>query len=187
MSFCPPRSLMLVLACLAPTLSSAQAARAQAEVIQVREIVEQVNQPVERCWVETTTALEQDAPQARTPAGAVMGAVAGGVIGNRFGKGQGNALATGAGIIAGAMLGDTLANGQRYGARPSTPPTEVRRCSREDNWVSAVVGYDVTYRYGNLVQTSRYSQRPGNFVEVELSMRPLSAASRDAGYVRHLP
>lgn len=181
------RAALLLMLCLLPTLASAQSARAQAEVLQVRDVIEQVNQPVERCWVETTTALEQEGVRERSPTGAVLGAVAGGVVGNRFGKGTGNALATGAGIIAGAMLGDAVSNGRPYTGRLSSPPTEVRRCTREDNWVSSVIGYDVTYRYGNLVQTSRMSQRPGNFVEVELTMRPLAQASRDPAYVRQLP
>jgi uncharacterized protein YcfJ len=153
-----------MLAVSLPTM--AQTTRDYAEVVSSHALREEVNQPSERCWVESAERI--GAPQERSATGAVVGAIAGGILGNHVGGGTGRALATGVGVLAGAAIGDNVGNRDVEPRR-----REERRCVREDHWVQQVTGYEVTYRYGGMQRTVVMPRDPGRRIEVEVSVTPV--------------
>lgn len=162
------RKLMLVvLACSTtlPAFAQEPAFRDYADVVSVRERVEQVNRPTERCWTESVESAGE--PRERSLVGPAIGAIAGGIVGHQVGRGFGRDVATGVGVLAGAVVGDNLSRGSDRGGDP------VRKCQRQDNWVRVVNGYDVTYRYGGRTFTTVTSQEPGRVLEVEVGVTPV--------------
>lgn len=159
------KKIVMAMMLLASVAAQAQTMRDRAEVVGVREVSEQVNRPSERCWVEST---ERMGSRERSPVGAITGAVLGGVLGHQIGGGHGRDIATGVGVLAGAAIGDSQAS-QNSG--PSRE--EVRRCAREDHFVREVTGYEVTYRYAGQVNTIVMPQRPGRFLDVDVSVTPI--------------
>lgn len=135
----------------------------QAEVLSVRALSEQVNRPVETCWYETQELVSQE----KSPTGAIVGAIAGGILGRQVGGGTGRDIATGVGVIGGALIGDNLAN-ERGGA-----PKEIKRCRKEDRWVSVEAGYEVRYRYANQILTAVLPYNPGRTIELDVKIAPI--------------
>lgn len=101
----------------------------------------------------------------------LVGAIIGGVIGNRFGGGRGRDVATVAGTALGAAIGNNA--GQRRGDSVTRVETrcEVVRDYREEE---RLVGYRVEYEYDGEIYTTRTDHDPGSYIDLEVSVRPLS-------------
>jgi uncharacterized protein YcfJ len=120
---------------------------------------------------------QQQQPQQRSGAGAVVGAIAGGIIGNQVGGGSGRAAATAIGAVTGAVVGDRVSNQGRQYEQPqyaSQYPQEqaVRQCRMVDAYQSRTVGYDVTYDYRGRTYTSMMSRDPGQRVRLRVTVEP---------------
>ena len=149
-------------------------------VTRVEPRTEQVRQPREECrteYIQTPVYQQQQQPQQRSGAGAVVGAIAGGIIGNQVGGGSGRAAATAIGAVTGAVVGDRVSNQGRQMEPPqyaSQYPQEqaVRQCRTVDTYQTRTVGYDVTYDYRGRSYTSFMNRDPGNRVRLRVTVEP---------------
>jgi uncharacterized protein YcfJ len=105
-----------------------------ADVVAVKEVMETVTTPRERC---ETVQVQHQAPvkDQNRIAGTVVGGLAGGLLGSTIGKGDGKKLATVAGAAAGGYAGNQVQQ--------------------------KVAGYNVTYRLDGKEGTVRTSFKPG--------------------------
>ena len=158
-----------------------------ARVISSTPIYERVNTPRQSCWTETvssTGTVTRSAPEERSIGSALIGGVVGGIVGNQVGQGHGNTAATAAGAIAGAIIGDRVGNQNRgYSTETAQVPQvrEERRCRQVDNYTEVIRGYNVTYRYGGHDVTVRLPDRPGDTLQVGISVvsEPLAQEVHD--------
>lgn len=128
-----------------------------ADVVAVRDVVQTVVTPQERC---DNVQVTQRAP-ARDPnriTGSVIGGLAGGLLGNQIGGGSGNTLATVAGAAAGGYAGNRV---QKNMQERNTITTTQRRCKTVQVKSQHLVGYDVTYRIGDREGVVRSPFKPG--------------------------
>ncbi len=139
------------------------AAPRTADVVAVKEVVQTVVTPQERC---DEVAVKHQAPvqDDRRVAGSVIGGLAGGLIGSQIGGGNGKTLATVAGVAAGGYAGNQVQKGMQE--RDVTTTTE-RRCRMVNEKSQKVVGYDVTYRLGGKEGVARTTFKPGATLPVK--------------------
>lgn len=172
---------MLLAALGASAFPAAQAAEFEeyGRVIRVEPRTEQVRQPREECrteYIQAPVYQQQQQPQQRSGAGAVVGAIAGGIIGNQVGGGSGRAAATAIGAVTGAVVGDRVSNQNRpYDQGPQYVQGQeqaVRQCRMVDAYQSRTVGYDVTYDYRGRTYTSIMSRDPGQRVRLRVTVEP---------------
>lgn len=167
----------------ASAFPAAQAAEFEeyGRVIRVEPRTEQVRQPREECRTEYVPVPgyqhQQQPPQQRSGAGALVGAIAGGILGNQVGGGSGRAAATAIGAVTGAVVGDRVGNQGRQYEQPQYAeqyPREqaVRQCRMVDAWQSRTVGYDVTYDYRGRTYTSMMDRDPGQRVRLRVTVEP---------------
>lgn len=139
------------------------AAPRTAEVVAVKEVMQTVVTPQERC---DEVAVKHQAPvqDDRRVAGSVIGGLAGGLIGSQVGGGTGKTLATVAGVAAGGYAGNQVQKGMQE--RDVTTTTE-RRCHTVNEKSQKVVGYDVTYRLSGKEGVARTTFKPGATLPVK--------------------
>jgi uncharacterized protein YcfJ len=148
-----------------------------AKVISSTPIYERVSEPRQECWNETvssTGSVTRSAPvEERSIGGALIGGVVGGVVGNQVGQGTGNTVATAAGAIAGAIIGDRVANPSNQQAQQASQTPQTRQeqhCRQVENFREVIRGYNVTYRYKGQDVTTKLPYRPGDTVQVGISV-----------------
>jgi uncharacterized protein YcfJ len=134
-----------------------------ADVVAVKEVVETVTTPQERC---EEVAVRHQAPvrDDRRVAGSVIGGLAGGLLGNQIGSGNGKTLATVAGVAAGGYAGNQVQKNMQQG---DVSVTNERRCHTVSEKSRKIVGYDVTYRLAGKEGVVRTASRPGATLPVE--------------------
>jgi uncharacterized protein YcfJ len=134
-----------------------------ADVVSVKEVMETVVTPQERC---DEVAVRHQAPvqDEKRVAGSVIGGLAGGLLGSQIGGGNGKTLATVAGVAAGGYAGNQVQKGMQE--RDATTTTE-RRCRTVNEKSQKVVGYDVTYRLSGKEGVARTSFKPGATLPVK--------------------
>lgn len=134
-----------------------------AEVLAVKDVVETVVTPQERC---SDVAVRHQAPvqDERRVAGSVIGGIAGGLIGNQIGGGNGKKLATVAGVAAGGYAGNQVQKNMQE--RDAVVTTE-HRCRTVNEKSQKIVGYDVTYRLAGKEGVVRTSFKPGPTLAVK--------------------
>lgn len=134
-----------------------------AEVIEVTEATETIKTPREVC---EDVAVTRQAPvkDEHKILGTVAGAVIGGVLGNQVGGGSGRKVATVAGAAAGGYAGNRVQENLQAG---NTYTTTERRCRTVTDSSQKLLGYDVTYRLGDVETVVRMAQRPGDRIPVE--------------------
>ena len=128
-----------------------------ADVVAVKDVVETVVTPREKC---EDVQVQHKAPvkDENRIAGTVVGGVAGGLLGNQIGGGSGKKVATVAGAVAGGYAGNQIQKGMQE--RDVVTKTE-RRCKTVNEKSQKVVGYAVTYRLDGKEGVTRMSFKPG--------------------------
>lgn len=134
----------------------------QAEVLAVKEAMQTVSTPQEKC---EQVVVQRQAPvqDEKRIAGTVLGGVAGGLLGSQIGGGSGKKVATVIGAAGGAYAGNQVQKGMQE--RDTHSVTE-RRCKTVNVRSEKLVGYDVTYRYQGKEDTVRMSYNPGKQIPV---------------------
>ncbi|MCE8019673.1 glycine zipper 2TM domain-containing protein [Halomonas sp. MCCC 1A11036] len=136
-----------------------------AEVVAVQPVTRSVETPREVC--EDVVVQQQAQAPSRDPhriAGTAAGAVVGGLLGNQVGGGSGKTLATVAGAVGGGFAGREI-QGRIEANQTQTYTTTQRQCHTVMDTREETVGYDVTWRHGELTEVSRLEHQPqGNRV-----------------------
>ena len=96
--------------------------------------------------------------------GMAIGGLAGGLLGSAVGNGSGKTVATVAGAVAGGYAGNQV---QKNMQRNDTVTTMERRCKVVNERTERLLGYDVTYRYGEQQGVVRTSFKPGATLPVK--------------------
>ncbi|MCE9664458.1 glycine zipper 2TM domain-containing protein [Halomonas sp. M5N1S17] len=141
-----------------------------ADIVGTERVTRSVETPREVC---EDVVVSQAAPQqpSRDPnriAGTAAGAVVGGLLGNQVGGGSGKTLATVAGVVGGGLAGREVQGRIEANQAPQTYTTTQRQCHTVMDSHQETLGYDVTWRYGDVVQTSRVETSPqGDRVLIE--------------------
>ena len=147
----------------------------EAEVLDVEPVHELVRHvtPREECRLERAPARAER----RSVTAPLVGAVVGGAIGNAVGHNKRNKQV---GAIVGAALGGSIGadiareRDRRHGRRwRGTERREVCRVVEDISLEKEIVGYDVTYRYGERTHTARMSRDPGESVRVRVRVTPI--------------
>jgi len=133
-----------------------------AEVLAVKEAMQTVSTPQEKC---EQVVVQHQAPvqDEKRIAGTVLGGVAGGLLGSQIGGGSGKKVATVIGVAGGAYAGNQVQKGMQQ--RDTNSATE-RRCKTVNVRSEKLAGYDVTYRYEGKEDTVRMSYNPGKEIPV---------------------
>jgi uncharacterized protein YcfJ len=136
---------------------------AYAEVLKVDEIKTTVQTPREICE-DVSVTLQKPVQDQHRVAGTLAGAVIGGVLGNQIGHGTGKKIATVAGAAAGGYAGNKVQESMQAN---NTYTTTEHRCHTVADAHEKVVGYDVTYRFGDEEGKVRMDHEPGARIPVE--------------------
>jgi uncharacterized protein YcfJ len=134
-----------------------------AEVVAVREVMETVVSPRERCE-DIQVQHQMPVKDENRIAGTVVGGVAGGLLGSAFGGGNGKTLATVAGAAAGGFAGNQVQKGMQQ--RDVVTSSE-HRCKTVNEKSQKLVGYNVTYRLDGKDGVARTSFKPGPTLPVK--------------------
>lgn len=134
-----------------------------ADVVAVKEVMETVVTPQERC---DEVAVRHQAPvqDDKRVAGSLIGGLAGGLLGSQIGGGNGKTLATVAGAAAGGYAGNQVQKGMQ---ERDAVVTNERRCHTVKEKSKRVVGYDVTYRLSGKEAVVRTTFKPGATLPVK--------------------
>lgn len=134
-----------------------------ADVVAVKEVMETVVTPRERC---ENVAVQRQAPvkDQHRIAGSVIGGVAGGLLGSTIGGGSGKTLATVAGAAAGGYAGNQV---QKNMQQKDVVTATEQRCRTVNEKSQKVIGYNVTYRLDGKDDTVRTSFKPGTTLPVK--------------------
>ena len=128
-----------------------------ADVVAVKDVVETVVTPREKC---EDVQVQHQAPvkDQHRIAGTVVGGVAGGLLGSTIGGGKGKTIATVAGAAAGGYAGNQV---QKNMQEKDVVTTTEHRCRTVNEKSQKVVGYTVTYRLDGKEGVTRMSFKPG--------------------------
>ena len=128
-----------------------------AEVVAVKEVVETIVTPHEKC---EDVQVKHQAPvkDEHRIAGTVVGGLAGGLLGSTVGGGKGKTLATVAGAAAGGYAGNQV---QKNMQEKDVTTTTEHHCKTVNEKSQKVVGYNVTYRLDGKDGVVQTSFKPG--------------------------
>ena len=134
-----------------------------ADVVAVKDVVETVVTPQEKC---EDVQVQQQAPvkDQHRIAGTVVGGLAGGLLGSTIGGGKGKTVATVAGAAAGGYAGNQVQKNMQE--KDVVTKTE-HRCKTVNEKSQKVVGYNVTYRLDGKEASTRMSFKPGATLPVK--------------------
>ncbi|MBS9402033.1 glycine zipper 2TM domain-containing protein [Halomonas sp. TRM85114] len=142
-----------------------------AEITHVETLTRVVETPREVCEnvvVQLSTEAQAGQGASRDPhrvVGTAAGAIVGGLLGNQIGGGSGKKIATLAGTIGGGLAGrevqERVEARQHAQAAQSQPRTTTRQeCRTVTDTRQETEAYEVTWRNGDVVQTSRLDSAP---------------------------
>lgn len=129
-----------------------------AEVTQVTPLVEQVKTPREVCHDELVTR-QKPVKDPNRLAGTVIGAIAGGVLGNELGGHGDNTGAKVAGAAVGGLAGNKVQQSMQDNATTTASETV---CKTVNDVSEHTVGYNVSYRIGDVTEQVRMDHDPGS-------------------------
>jgi uncharacterized protein YcfJ len=134
-----------------------------ADVVAVKDVVETVITPREKC---EDVQVQHQAPvkDQNRIAGTAVGALAGGLLGSTIGGGKGKTIATVAGVAAGGYAGNQIQKNMQE--KDVVTKTE-HRCRTVNEKSQKVVGYTVTYRLDGKEGVTRMSFKPGPTLPVK--------------------
>jgi len=119
--------------------------------------------------------------------GTAAGAIVGGLLGNQVGGGSGKKIATLAGAIGGGLAGrevqERVEARQHAQAAQSQPRTTTRQeCRTVVDTHQQTEGYEVTWRHGETLETSRLDSPPqGDRVRLEEGRPQWDAVTSQGG------
>lgn len=164
-----------------------------AEIVDVQALTRTVETPREVCE-QVVVQLPQEAPAGQGAShdpnrilGTAAGALVGGLLGNQVGGGSGKKLATVAGAIGGSLAGrevqERVEARQHAQAGQSQPRTATREeCRTVVDTQQQTEGYEVSWRNGESIQTSRLDSAPqGDRVLLEDGQPRWDAVSTSEG------
>lgn len=151
-----------------------------ARVLSVTPQTERVNMPRQECRTEYQQQSYSNGGD-HSVAGAVIGGIAGGLLGNTIGRGNGRVAAAAVGAGVGAIAGDRIGSNQNNVNTTRSVP--VQNCYQVDNWQAVNSGYLVTYEYNGRTYSTVTNNRPGNTIDVNVSVSPDVRSSSQAAYV----
>lgn len=128
-----------------------------AQVLSATPINETQQTPRQVCHNVTVThrrAVQDD----NQLAGSLLGAVAGGVLGHQIGHGRGRSVATVAGALAGGFTGNRVQSSMQDNDTYNTTQQQCKTVYEKSN---KILGYDVSYRIGDIVSKVRMDHDPG--------------------------
>lgn len=134
-----------------------------AEVVEVKEVMETVVTPRERC---EDVAVQRQAPvkDQHRIAGTVIGGVAGGLLGSTIGGGSGRTVATVVGAAAGGYAGNQV---QKNMQQKDVVTSTERRCKMVNEKSQKLSGYNVTYLLDGKAGHVLLSHKPGATLPVK--------------------
>jgi uncharacterized protein YcfJ len=134
-----------------------------ADVVAVKDVVETVVTPREKC---EDVQVQHQAPvkDQHRIAGTVVGGLAGGLLGSTIGGGSGKTVATVAGAAAGGYAGNQI---QKNMQQKDVVTRTEHRCRTVKEKSRRVVGYDVSYRLDGKEGVARMSFKPGPTLPVK--------------------
>ena len=134
-----------------------------ADVVAVKDVVETVVTPREKC---EDVQVQHQAPvkDQHRIAGTVVGGLAGGLLGNAVGGGKGKTLATVAAAAAGGYAGNRV---QKNMQEKDVVTSTEHRCKTVNERSQKVVGYNVSYRLEGKEGQVRTSFKPGPTLPVK--------------------
>ena len=143
-----------------------------ANVVEKEPVIRIIRKPVQEevCWQEE---VYREVPRSRSRAPVVVGAILGGIIGNQFGGGSGRDAMT----LAGAALGGSIAKDSQRRHNPQNFYASLEdRCGLNTNWTETekIIGWDVVYEYKGETYLTRMQDEPGDRIQVQLEVRPVS-------------
>ena len=125
--------------------------------------------PHQSCWQEEVDVVKHKSN--RTPT--LLGAIIGGGLGNAVGHNSSNQKV---GAVVGAVLGASVANDisrNRHSAETYTVTEQRCKTEYEIRETEKVVGYRVSYEYGDRIYHTRMDQHPGKRVKVKVEVTPV--------------
>lgn len=142
---------------------------ANARVVEVSPIYEQVNRPTSIC--DRQYFRDEEVSSNNSPAGAIVGGIAGGLLGSTIGRGNGRVAAAAVGAGVGAIVGDRLSDSR---ARNEFRSDSRSTCRQVDSWSQEEVGYRVFYEFNGEVLSYATTSRPrSGYIPVRVSVSPL--------------
>ena len=164
----------LILCCSSSLTPIAHAGNYEyAEVTQVDAITRIVTTkiPHESCWNEEVQVRSRHNNVSKTPQ--LLGALIGGGIGNALGHHSSNQKV---GAVVGAVLGASVASDMNRTQSTSSYRTVTERRCETDYKVEEkekVVGYRVSYAYGDKIYQTRRSSHPGDKLKIIVDITPV--------------
>ena len=134
-----------------------------AQVIAVTPVTKTVETPREECSDQVVTRQEPVKDKHKIT-GTVIGAVAGGLLGNAIGGGGKNTAAKVAGAAAGGYAGNKT---QEHLQKNDTYQTTERSCETVFDVSEHTVGYDVSYKIGDVPGEVRLDHDPGDTIPLQ--------------------
>lgn len=170
----PIRFVVIAVLLLGSSLLNAEVQRSVLEVpvTAVEPIMQYVTRkiPTETCRDERVRVEQPGANHSATPG--ILGAVIGGVVGGALGQdSRYQPVAAGAGALLGASVGTDISHNRNA---KSYYVTE-QRCEidyelrDEEN----IIGYRVSYLYGDRIYQTETRQRPGSTIKLQVEISPL--------------
>jgi len=153
----------------------------RARVVEVEPVYRTVGYevPTEQCrLVEVPRAYESNRSRYHSYTGPIVGAIIGGAIGNAVGHNKTNKkVGTAVGVILGGTIGRDIQH-RRERARYQTHTVayeteEICETVYESRERMELDGYDVSYRYGGRIHTTRMEHDPGRYVRVRVQVTPV--------------
>lgn len=120
----------------------------------VDAVTEEVKTPRQVC---NDVAVSQSKEQGDKVIGTVAGGAAGAALGNQIGGGSGKTIATATGTVAGAVVGRKVQDSMKEDEVVTHTET---KCHTEYTTSTDIVGYDVTYEFGEQVLVVRLEDKP---------------------------
>lgn len=142
-----------------------------AQIVSKTPVFRQVKVAIPRQECQNVQVQENSQAKAGTAVGAVLGGVLGGVLGHQVGKGRGKDVATAVGAVAGAAAGADVGNNAAGPAETQT----VQQCRQVVDYSvqQQPDGFDVAYRYADVVYHTHTAFDPGNAIPVRVSVMPM--------------
>ena len=159
---------------LAASLASAQSHTSVVEVpvTAVEPVVRIITHkiPHESCWDERVKVVREGGNHSTTPA--VLGAVIGGVVGGSVGhNSRYQPIIAGAGALLGSSIGNDISHQRNTRSYYVTEQRcEVDYELRDEE---KIVGYRVSYRYGDSIYQTETRNRPGATIQLQVNVNPV--------------
>ena len=160
---------------LLATLACAQTQRTVVEVPVtatepvVRVITKKI--PHETCWDERVKVVRANNNHSATPG--ILGAVIGGVVGGSLGRhSRYQPVLVGAGAVLGASVGHDVSHSRSSNSYYVTEERcEVEYELRDEE---TIIGYRVSYLYGDTIYQTETRTHPGQTIELQVDLKPVN-------------